>query len=396
MEQALEAWETICFLRQMKFETDLLDLPASDQARLREVMYQGPEKHWRTFREYLLQFRGSDFDVHRYLDLSGWGGEGSEAYGLIAPMLAAWTAYSRRVLRLTPQLQVELELTSISNLRWADILWPYDAFLIGLGRPIEFESGRTYDYLLVSTRAYGWMDAGHRPPDLMIMLLPENLAEFPFLTEKKRRRIERLIRSGRRNSYNAEAAAYNRKYLEFKRHMPIGEVRFHPNERIVDVLDQFHEVEEAEERTIAELDLALRLAVGLAMHLTTVPPSTSLMRNESPYPPADPDIRAISRGARICTVLSTYTMDVQERKAIEVDGVPRQFRQLSPHWRRGYFRREWGQGRNPTARRTVRILPVLVRKDLLGPKQQVGGSDTTIPLGAASRLSQFHRRRVRQ
>jgi hypothetical protein len=178
--------------------------------------------------------------------------------------------------------------------------------------------------------------------------------------------------------------------------MPVGEIRFRPKDRIVDMLDNLHEMPDANVRTIAELDLALRLSVGLALYLASVPPSPTVVQNESPEAPADPDIRAISQGAHVCTVLSSYTMSVEERNDVIIVGVPRQFRQLSPHWRRGHFRREWGQGANPQARRTVWIHPVQVRKDLLGRKQQVGGSETTIPAGATSSSSQYHRRRIRK
>jgi len=384
----------MCFLRRLRFETDLRNLPLDKQRTYRSLFQQGPEKHVSSFRDYLLRYRGEPFDTERYLDFSAWAADDMGSYAMIPPLIASWTAYSRRVMRLSADLQVQLELTSISNLRWEDVRWPYDAFLIGLDRPIEVTSGRQFDYIMVSTRPAVSTDSRLRVPDLTLMLLPTNLEHFPFLTEKKLRRIGRLIEADRVTSLNAEIIAYNKKYGQHRHRLPVGEIRFYPQERIVDVLDEFHERSDVLSRAVAELDIALRVSVGLAMYLASVPPSPSVLQDEAPTAPADPDIRAISQGAHVCRVLSSYTMSIEERHEIMIEGVPRQFRQLSPHWRRGHFRREWGQGSNPKARRTVWIHPVQVRKDLLGPHQQVGGSDTTIPAGATSTLSQFHRRRI--
>ena len=123
-------------------------------------------------------------------------------------------------------------------------------------------------------------------------------------------------------------------------------------------------------------DLAIRIALGLCIYLSTLP-STTPHRSEWQKHRGERDRKAITDGAEICTVSSIFKLTTEEKEIVrQMHG--RATVELSAHFRRGHWRRPPGQGQNPKAMKTVWVRPCLVRKDKLEEGQIVGGAVTQL------------------
>lgn len=378
LEQTLTIWEDYAYLIGLRLRC----MAVTDYRRTWKqsaVAVVGPQKHWREFRRYLLSFRDGDgFDRARFVDPDLWNDLGTSVLAHIPPMLAAWTAYSRHVFHVSAELQHLLELTSVSRLRWKDVLWPYDAFAITLDQSIVADDGVVFDSILVSRKVYVQEPKTH-PFNLAFLVLPQALDRHPRIDWRQRSRFDRLASLGKIAELRTEVEAFHDQFVPTRNsasRIDAGGIAYHAEDHIVDILDTMRK-EQAGEGLIQSYDIALRVIVSLCAYLSTLPPQSGNLV-EATEAPADPEIRGIVSGAHVCTVLSSYTLSTEERHLLGPTEGMHQVRQRSPHWRRGHFRREPGQGHNPHAPRCVMVRPTLVRKDLLRPGMQVGGAQVEV------------------
>lgn len=334
----------------------------------------GPERSWRGLRKYLLNFRaGQRFDHGRFVNAEFWSKAEYEGLAYLPPLLADWTAYSRHVFHVQEELQALLELTTIGNLTWGDVDWPYDAFLVTLDRPIVLNEKNSFDCLLVSRREFTRRQRRGNIPSLSMLLLPRELEDFPVMSDGKLRRLERLVDRRRWTTFMREVETIQRRCLACDMKTPITNIPCDPRDRIRDVLDDVEAI--GDEVGITINGIAHRIVIGLAMYLTTIPPrSRTLQVGESDIE-APHEVKAITAGAQVCMVLNHHKLTPEERKGLgDPKKGPPQFRELSPHWRRGHFRKPRGQGGDPNAPRTIWVRPALVRADLLQPGTQSAGT----------------------
>lgn len=383
LEQLLRLWETTCFLGSLQFRKNLADegvrLPWDNIKARSQPAELSPYGHWQDFRRYLLKFRGTGFDAERFIDVDDWTRRSFEQLAMVPALLAAWTAWSRQVFRLDANLQVLFEMTSVSELTWADVPWPFDAFAVMLDRPlVDEKDGTTFDCMLLTRRVYAVASPHRQWPNLSIMLLDTRLADYPQLGRPRRQRLERLAEARRWSNLDVEVRKEWLTYHPRRIRLPLIEMFCPAKERIVDLLDQFDQHRSAEKAPLHPLHFAMRLAVGLSIYLAMLPPRSPQVRWEPDEAPRDPEIRAITSGAHVCTVLNSHTLTAEEQHSLDSHSGLDRFRQLSPHWRRGHFRREPGQGQNPNAPRSIWVRPTLVRKDLVKPGTQVGGAQVDV------------------
>lgn len=379
LEQALGMWEDFCYLGALHSRLIAVTDYRRTWKRSAESV-SGPEKHWREFRRYLLSFRGDDFDLERFVDLELWKEMGVGILARLPALLGAWTAHSRHVFHLTPDLQRLLELTSVSRLQWKDVACPYDAFAITLDQPIVGDDGIVFDCILVTRKIYTPNDPTN-PPNLAFYVFSQGMDDRPRIDWRQRAKFDRMVALGKFREMRQEIEEYQIQFAPIMRegakiNFPYGEIGFDPEAQIVDVLDDVHQ-HKGSKTLVQALDIAIRIIVSLCAYLSTLPPKGGNIVSESDAP-ADPEIKGITKGADVCRVLSSHCLTSEERQVLGSTETTRQFRQLSPHWRRGHFRREPGQGHNPFAQRCVWVRPALVRKDLLRPGLQVGGAQVDV------------------
>ncbi len=375
LEQALKMWE------DLTFATSQLTLAVIELKGVR-TNPRGVIKHWRDFRKYLLSFRGENFDLYKFTI----GEDTDTSFRGIPASFAAWSAFSRAVYHLTPQLQAMLELTPVNNLRWQDVPWPYTAFCILFDRPVYNLENVPCDVIMVSRRIYFKVKPEIRDNDLELRLLPRTLADVPRLTRAQIRQWDRLRESGRWEQLKQETRQFLRSFRNKEvEDLQVFQIPAYDLEFITDSLDELTFSQPNPKAPIAGPDAstnktaahALRIAVGLSLYLSSLPAKDASVVYQG-QPPTGELVYPITRGADVCRVLSNFTLTDEEVESIGGELAIRPFHEVAPHWRRGHFRRPWGQAKNPRARKTVWIRPVLVQRNRLAPNAQVGGAQIDV------------------
>ncbi len=374
LEQALKVWEDMMFATACAGEARI-------QLEGGSTRLFGAFKYWKELRDYLIRFRGEQFDVERFC--LGRGPEGG-AFDSFPCSLAAWTAFSRVAYHLTPQLQVCLELTPLDNLYWKDVPWPFTAFAILLDRPLPTAHGDMCDILLVSRRAYYW-ETGDRQL-VEFRMIPRAVGMAPRLDRHEARRWVKLQQRGRWDELYEVSHEFAERLSHADIEQEVGVYSCHPDLPITEVMEgasrrygvgsDYTEIETIDLST-SPMGMAIRVAVGLSLYLSMLPPKSPHLQYEQEEGSRD-QVKPITSGADVCKVLSNFRLSDEAIESLGGESALRPFHEVKPHWRRGHFRRPPGQGKNPHAKRTIWIHPYYVRRDRLADDAQVGGSHVDV------------------
>jgi hypothetical protein len=318
--------------------------------------------------------------------------------------LICWTLHSRRLYQLSAELQGLLRATSLNDVCWGDVHWPFRSFAIAVEQPIPDprDSSRGIDFLLVYQYLDFFAEPGSVPAD--------DAPEEPLLSI-------RCFNSGTLNAYEPLTQAKQGELLSLLRHphgsaqrklqaqwQALDAANLHAVQRdtaltvrlsadhgvpVREFVQAAHEREVAAGRAArSEGDLSLydqiaRLAVGFALYLQVLPsgsPHVSAPRRLSSVG-AGPDRLAVLDEADVCTVASMHSLTREELVMLGViAGEPgeRARYQVSCHYREGYWRRPRGQGRIPGAPKTEQVRPTIVRRDRLPEGGAPGGSTKNV------------------
>lgn len=280
--------------------------------------------------------------------------------------LYRWNHCSRRVFSLGDDLRLMLEATSFKSVKWNEVPWPFDCFVLAFEKPIAIGQN-------CSVSAVIWVNlekvdpvyyANHR--NIMI-LLPTGLENFVGSTPKQ---CMQLLR----NMQNMDMLA-NEKWMKRWDQNVCGEANS-PGSIWVAMAEAVNQSIEtrgsvastyptegapiaiSQERV---LEIA-RLVAAFAFYLTTLSVNTPEHRERvqpGPIPPAIKrnDPRLVSLASNVCRVTSSFTLSTEEKEVVEDVLMRERTGQLVPQWRRGHFRRPPGMGLDITAARTVWVEP---------------------------------------
>lgn len=358
---------------------------------------QGPIVHFPEFRKWLLTRKpGEVFDHDRF---SGKG----EAYDAIGKLLGhaadfplyltGWTVCSRRVYRLTSELQLLLNATSLQDVLWSDIHLPFDSFAIALENPIVDSKGKEFDTIMVLR--FGDTRDAAATVFLGFFVLCSDVEKLPPLSEAEKIYISRIVR---KKKFERLKSFLNKRDDETRKHildfLPGWEFLLKEN-RIADMLvtASLNELAKKshgeskdwyeDERPVCES--AMRIVLGLCMYLKSLPPLPAVTPYRSdwtpiPHPRKD-DPLAVTKGSEVCTVSSIYTISEEERMILtNIQRVPGSQGgwEVRAHFREGHWRRPKGKGHDPTAQKTVWVRPTIVRRDRLPEGGVPGGTEKVL------------------
>jgi hypothetical protein len=411
LERLVEVWIDFWFLTDLRNKM----LRNAGQPLLFSMDESVPP--FKDFKQFLLGFHGlvtaqgvrsEDAMVSRTDVESGLGQPASlpanwvnKNVGELPLYSTCWTAHSRRVYQVSAELQGVLRATSLRRIRWQDVNWPFKSFAIAVEQPLPDLTGASpgIDFLLVY-QYLGLMASIDQPA------APEDAQDEPILTirgfnsaalnayepltQAKRNELLRLSRNARRSTLQRLQAEWERldaancQAVQAATALSVNMAR--DNDALV---EQF--VRRAHERRVAggataipEGSLSLydhiaRLVVGFALYLQSLPPNSSHVSHPHRLSirGTGPDRLAILDEADVCTVSSVFTLTREEQVLLGIiEGEPgeRARYELSCHFREWHMRRPKGQGKNPTARKTVYVRQTLVRRDRLPEGGAPGGS----------------------
>ncbi|OGG51835.1 hypothetical protein A3C18_02740 [Candidatus Kaiserbacteria bacterium RIFCSPHIGHO2_02_FULL_54_11b] len=317
-----------------------------------------------------------------------------EAYSHFPFEFFQWSRKSRKSFHLPSQLHHLFAVATYPRIRWGDVLLPFDSFVISLEDPIHAEEQKgmwvLYDAILVTRHSafYG---------DIDIRLLRRPLvdeAEQRFAANVKDR-FEVLLKRGDREKTlrfleKKEATAFaippgwRATSIYFGRHMTDATpIAIEPN----DILSLLPSKEVAKMEGGVEENLwrfeplswAAKIVIGWCLYLQSLP-SASLSwkkRERQQYISGRRGVTGvITQVDHICTILGVGKLDPLRYGLTEdANRVSTGFFKR-PHWRRAHMRRE--PGTPPSAERTQKIPPLLIRRDLIPYFGVIGGTKVEV------------------
>jgi hypothetical protein len=267
--------------------------------------------------------------------------------------------------------------TSLKDIAWTDVPWPFDSFAISLETPINDRRNNKIDFILLS-RETGYVA---KEEVLSLRGLSSEYTNVKSIGVQTRLKINEEIRKKhweRPKELIDQALSSTRNSFSIVSYInDLGLISDqHPG---VEVKDSDQTIIEPIEEH-AEFDMMLRLVIGLCFYLKTLPPGSSHASDWIKGKNPTKDKTAVINDAEICTVTSVYTLKPEERSML--DEVVRSGRptttELRAHFRRGYWRRMPGYGDDPNAPRIVHVIPCIVRKDRLPPGAAPSGTITQL------------------
>lgn len=337
------------------------------------LIHAGPAKHWKTYRQHLLELHTKPFDYRKYV--GAYLEEVDPAYGCrnyeetrIAGWVASWTQHSRRVYSVPGDLQLLLAATTLDNVDWSTIRWPFDSFLVKLEHPLSVGE-QTYDAILVAQDKETWPGIPGKTKTI-ILISTTMYTQSSVFNQHKVADIEKDIARGKldRAADRLQTLARNRMagehLLRIIRLPEDSFVEHPPTEAALAAYTQ------TTSRSV------IRILFGLLFYLQTAPATETCPRGWEPASPSRRDgvTKKITDAAEVCRIASVYTLDDAERTVFQSllrGGVV----DVAPHHREGHWRRPPGQGHDPTAKKTVWVRPTIVRRDRLADGGLPGGSE---------------------
>lgn len=350
LDETLRNWEDFCLYQE-----------AADFALKGKSTDPYPKK-WRVFRNYLLNYTAGPISRDFFCGMDNSQTEGEGGVFLTLPLqLLCWTAHSRRIFSIGKNMLNEFIFASYDGLRWGDLLWPFDSFLLHF----ENESFGNHAGLLVS-----------RPKEFVRDLVPNVLdmiqcrpllrsSERP-MTFTDRQSFKELLRSGNRNKLVKKISKLVRNPEEFP-FVGMGSlepIQFLPEGDIAQTLQAMP----------PPVQTQLKILIGLCLYLERLPPQVVENEPWRQYTPKSREVRGlITDKAEVCHVKNFHTISPTTlHEALEKSNWPA--RSVTPHWRRAHYRRPKGKGNDPTAPRTVLVQATMIHRDKVPAGALVGGA----------------------
>lgn len=335
----------------------------------------GPVKHWQSIRSALLNVHTDGFDVEKYVGPThNCHPQNMREFEFtysrdIAARVAEWMKSSRRVYRIPKDLQLLLGSTSLRDIDWSMIKWPFESFLISLEEPLVFQ-GKMIDAILIARETI----FNHEVMVIQTIATDLPTMESVFIGDQ-RTRIEGAIKKG--DSSSLEYAKEKLASAIKNRMNGGGDIWltkkdcFEPG----GFASRFEESDLGEADETSSSKVVFRTVFGLMLYLQSRPTeelipkgwkSSTFERREGPG-------RVIRLASEVCAVKSIYSLTSVERRVLEPI-LRGGYVEVAPHHREGHWRRPPGKGKDPNHLKTVWVRPTIVRRDKL--------ADGGLPIGS--------------
>jgi len=387
LEQALRLWEDVNYVGGLTYKTMMAN------GKKPNFAMEPPYEHAHELRRELLGSYGAipdeGKDFERFLALSDHYYQRMSGLALLPICLYNWTISSRRVYHLPTSLQTLLEWTSLEEMRWGDIEWPFPSFSISLERPLVDSFGFEYDSILFSIyETINEQGQAKLDRDIAVMLFSSRLEGYPGFSKDDRKQMQRYIDQGKTRKLEKMMEAMESLNPSVGRTSPIRAFMFSIDKHADDfvtakALDlQDNPKNDAYSLGVyALMESALHIVAGLALYLDSLEPKEA---QQNRWQPAEREtiknLRCITDQAQICEVECVSKLTEKDKQFLAaVNEYVRVHGHMGMpvHWRRGYWRRKPGFGSVRFAKRNVRVSPALINQHLIAEFLEAG-----VPVGS--------------
>ncbi len=350
----------------------ILDLLSPGRAQ------QPAHNNWHSLRDYILTFRATDqFDAARYIPKTS---PDKEVLQLIPALITIWVAHSKRIYRLSPEMQKQFSRIGFGNIRLSDILMPLNSFAVQLGTTLVDEAGYQCN-LVLTTNLLRPSDSGEVRPTINVLGLPQSTIRYSGLNPRDRDVLLSKIRKhGIHKGPDAQRLA--NQYAAMSKHIShVGNVSL-PYEDDQLIEDYFKQLRG---KGLNDTDLVqARIIFNLCLYLQSLPPSAEqeegVTWNTETVSMAPGSSPVITARTEVCDIIGHHiltSMIVEEKAKKSEQSHPTGY-EVAPHWRRAHLRRPPGKGHIPDAERTVKVRHTLVRADRIPEVGVIKGSETEV------------------
>lgn len=356
-------------------------------------------RNWREFLSIVYDNRVSSIKIGEWcMPEDAWRKDALWANLATFPLeFFEWSRRSRRIFHLPPGLTRVLGTATYPKVKWDDVILPYDSFVITLDEPIMREDQvgvwSSYDTILVTTiREWNaiYMRLLHAPH--------VDAADSYWRTERVARRSKLLIKREQyeraRRFLDKEWQTYNKKLkanpawclfsLRAASDAPDSIVRLETEDMVAKyrnrIIGRHEEYGNDDERlwTCEPESWAAKIVVGWCLYKQGLSDPDLSWREQR----REPFVRGrrgvtgiITEIDHVCTVLGQARLDFSIARSGEMQSSNSGFFKR-PHWRSRHLARE--RGSPPTAPKTVKVPPRLIRKDLIPLFGIIGGTSTKV------------------
>lgn len=286
--------------------------------------------------------------------------------------LAAWSMKSRRVYKLSRDVQKLLELTSLEGVTWQDLILPFECFAIELSDSLTNPLGLKSDFILVSQSEVTSLSSTGN--DIYLIGLQEDLKDYKRQLHYE---DEQSIASSCSSKQNRKEQASLRKIYKhiprpdaYRTVVPGGKLDS-PLSKVPLLASNLGSAEQVHD------DRVLRIVFGFSLYLKSLPSNSECISgSERKIFLSGKDGSVITDPAEVLAVNAVSPLTRDEKIYLGLEGSDRERKelQMSCHWRAGHWRRPPGKGSDPNAAKTVHVRPTLVRKDRLPDVGLPGGA----------------------
>ena len=213
LDNALQIWQDYMYLNELSILLDEGNGVVSDPNR--KFTISGPVKYHKELRSHLLNaVNEEELDAKRFQPSPEMKQHIMNSAGstvtFLPQSLFAWCRSSRKVYSIPEELQMLLSCTSLKNLSWNDVSWPFPAFYLELPIPIVAKNfSEPYNAVLVSK---GILDSGEEI--IQVDLFSLSVSRYKKISYEERTKMNDLILKRKFNEchflFNKIAGRYNK------------------------------------------------------------------------------------------------------------------------------------------------------------------------------------------
>lgn len=314
-----------------------------------------------------------------------------EFYNTFPQELFMWNRLSRRAFQIPHSLEAMLACATFPEMKWSDVLWPFESFFIGLEKPLkvlhhgnfieEFDSfmitrlhnGTEKNFSL----AIRWFQSPPRERMRLGMTMKETKRFRKSIRDGDIRRATDICQKAGRRMHRLQPTMYGSQRALLDVNFEEDSLRLEPRDLCAAKEEPWDTLPKSLHSFFECLSVTLKIAVGWMLYLETLSQDTVEWKSGQTARP-----RVMSGGVpsiitepdKICTVVGKGRIDPSEVTSETSRRCSKGF--VRPHWRRAHYRRPAGS--SPDAPKSQRVPPVLVRADLVPLYGIVGGTTTVV------------------
>ncbi len=358
VEMFLRMWEDVCFLEHA---SAISHGQTSDP-----VLANAP-----LFRDYLLNFRpGNRFAEERFIAT-----DTDTVVGVMAAapaLIASWIAGSKRIFRISAEMQTRFANIKFGNLRLSDIRLPLPVFGVQLETPIK-EDVIGYGFMFL------WML--NKPDDmtrltdrhhLSVIALPETTINYGGLDPDECQRVLRDMQSPKwsRRGFKRAAEMVKKQKKMAQQSPRVGFISLPLDELYADMsIEEYFAHMLETDKTVLDTDIQqIRIAFNLCLYLQSLPPGAEQEEGvewKTEYLPKK-DLKTILpvivKRTEVCDIVGHHIIDGMVVDKRSADAKAHGW-EMEPMWRRAHSRRPPGKGNDPAAEKSVEVRHYLIRED---------------------------------